>query len=99
MSDKLTALEATTTSQLVAAHITAMNAGRQAFADAMCDERVRKALGHQVQAMERIYANQEQVYFKQDGDKATWKGPGQILGKRGSTYFIVHQGEVVRAES
>ena len=62
----------------------------------MCDEKVRKALRHKVQAVERVYDNGEQVYFKRDGDKATWRRPRQILGKIGSIYFIVHQGEVVR---
>ena len=96
MTNKLPALEATTTSQSVAAHIIPIYAGRQAFAETMCDEKVRKALRHKVRAVERIYAKEEQVCFKQDGDKATWRGPGQILGKRGSMYFIVHQAKVVR---
>ena len=38
MNDKLPALEATTTSQSIASHNTAMYAGRQALTKAMCDE-------------------------------------------------------------
>ena len=48
MTDKLPALEATITSLSVAAHITAMYAGRQAFEEVMCKERIRKALRHKV---------------------------------------------------
>ena len=96
MDDKLPALEATTTSQSLAAHITAMYAGRQAFPKAMCDRKARKAQRHKVRAVERVYDYGEQVYFERDGDKGTCRGPGQILGKRGSMYFIVHQGKVVR---
>ena len=42
-----------------------MYAGRQAFTEAMCDEKVRKALRHKVRAVERVYDDGEQVYFLQ----------------------------------
>ena len=96
MEDKLPALEGVTTSQSLAAHITALYAGRKAFSEAMCDEKVRKALRHKVRAVERTYGAGEQVYFRRDGDKAAWRGPATVLGSRGSVHFLVHQGDVVR---
>ena len=97
MEDKLPALEGVTTSQSLAAHITAMYAGRKAFSEAMCDEKVRKALRHKVRAVERTYEAGEQVYYRRDGDKAAWRGPATILANRGSAgYFLEHQGDVVR---
>ena len=96
MEDKLPALEGVTTSQSLAAHITALYAGRKAFSEAMCDEKVRKALRHKVRAVERTYGAGEQVYYRRDGDKAAWRGPATVLGSRGSVHFLVHQGDVVR---
>ena len=29
-------------------------------------------------------------------DRAAWRGPATVLGNRGSVYFFVHQGELVR---
>ena len=75
----------------------AMYAGRKAFSEAMCDEKVRKALRHKVRAVERSYEVGEQVYYRRDGDKAAWRGPATILAHRGSAgYFLEHQGDVVR---
>ena len=96
MSDKLPALEGVTTSESVAAHITAMYAGRKAFTEAMYDEKVRKALRHKVRAVERRYTSGEQVFYRRDGDKKEWRGPATVIGNKGSVHYLVHQGEVVR---
>ena len=96
MSDKLPALEGVTTSESVAAHITAMYAGRKAFTEAMYDEKIRKALRHKVRAVERRYISGEQVFYRRDGDKKEWRGPATVIGNKGSVHYLVHQGEVVR---
>ena len=96
MTDKLPALEGVTTSESVAAHINALYAGRKAFTEVQCDEKVRKALRHKVRAVERTYTTREQVFFRRDGDKARWRGPATVLGNKGSVHYLVHQGDVIR---
>ena len=96
LSDKLPALEGVTTSQSVAAHITAMYAGRKAFTEAMYDSKVRKALRHRVRAVEKRYENGEQVFYRRDGGRKEWKGPATVIGNKGSVHYLVHQGEVIR---
>ena len=70
MTDRLPALEGITTSESVAAHINALYAGRRAFMEAQCDEKIRQALRHKVRAVEKHYVSGEQVFYKRDGDKA-----------------------------
>ena len=48
MTDRLPALEGITTSESVAAHINALYAGRRAFMEAQCNEKIRKALRHKI---------------------------------------------------
>ena len=79
MTDRLPALEGVTTSESVAAHINALYAGRKAFAEAQCDEKIRKALRHKVRAVERTYKQGEKVYYRRDTDKARWRGPARAL--------------------
>ena len=73
MTDRLPALEGITTSESVAAHINALYAGRRAFMAVQCDEKIRKALLHKVRAVEKSYLSSEQVFYKRDGDKASWR--------------------------
>ena len=96
MTDKLPALEGVTTSESVAAHINALYAGKKAFTEVQCDEKVRKALRHKVRAVERTYKAGEQVFFRRDGDKARWRGPATVLGNKGSVHYLMHQGDVIR---
>ena len=96
MTDRLPVLEGVTTSESVAAHINALYAGRKAFAEAQCDEKIRKALRHKVRAVERTYNQGEKVYYRRDSDKSRWRGPATVLGNKGSIYYLVHQGDVIR---
>ena len=96
MTDKLPALSGTTTSESLAAHINAMYAGRKAFSEAQCDEKIRRALRHKVRAVERRYNAVEEVFSKQDGDKGEWRGPATVIGNKGSVHYLVHQGSVIR---
>ena len=73
--DKLPAMNGVTTSESVAAHISALHKSRIAFTEAMCDQKVRRALRHKVRAVERTYAAGEKVYYRRDSDKAEWRGP------------------------
>ena len=96
MEDKLPALEGKTTSKSLLEHILVVHAGTKAFMQAMCDKKVRKALRHNVWAMEQIYVQGEQVYYRRDSDKAVWHSPATVLGSHSLVYFMVHQGDMVR---
>ena len=96
LTDKLPALSGVTTSESVAAHIQGLYSGRKAFMEAVCDDRIRKALRHKVRAVERRFMQGEQVYYRREGDKAQWRGPATVLGNKGAVHYLVHQGDVVR---
>ena len=46
------AMNGVTTSKSVAAHISALHKSRIAFTEAICDQKVRRALKHKVRAVE-----------------------------------------------
>ena len=96
MENKLPALEGVTTSKSLPTHITVMHVGRKAFMEVLYDEKLQKALRHNVRAVDRAYKQGEEVYCRRDGDKAAWCGPATELGNRGTVYFLVDQGDVVR---
>jgi hypothetical protein len=99
MTDKLPALSEVTTSASVAEHIQALNAGRKAFTESLCDNKIRQALRHRVRAVEKHFAQGEAVYYRRDGDKAQWRGPARVIGKKGSVHFLEHQGELLRVHA
>lgn len=95
LSDKLPALEGTTTSETVGNHITALYAARTAFTKAECSERIRRALRKQVRPGTEPYNTGEKVYYKRQGCKE-WKGPGTVIGQDGAVVFVRHGGSWVR---
>lgn len=96
LTDKLPALNGVTTSQSLADHIQGIYAGRQAFTEALCSDRIRTALRHKVRAVEKEYRQGDKVYYRRDGGGHMWKGPATVLGRKGTVYFIVHQSQVYR---
>ena len=73
------------TSKFHATHITTMYAG----------QKVQKALKHNVRALERVYAQGEEVYYRRNSNRAKWRGQATVLGNRSSVYFLVHQGDIM----
>ena len=98
-SDKLPALEGTTTSEAVANHIKAIYEARRAFVESESSERIRRALRHKVRSVERDYQLGQWVYYKRDGKGNRWHGPAKVIGKDGSTIFIKHQNSFLRVAS
>ena len=99
VQDRLPALSGVTTSQSLAKHLQALHSARTAFTATMCDQKLRTAMRHKVRAVERHFNQGEQVYYRRDGDKAMWRGPATVLGNKGSVFFLVHQGQVLRVSS
>ena len=98
MNNKLPALEGMTSSKIVAENLNAMHNARQAFIKAEADEKLRRALRHQVRTSSEVkFITGDKVYYKRRSDD-TWKGPAVVIGqesqqvliKHGSTYQRMH---------
>ena len=96
--DFLPALEGVSTSKAVAEHITAMYAGRKAFAEVQCDEQTRRTFRHRVRAVEKVFSSGSNVYYKHDGQER-WRGPATVIGNDGSVYFLRHQATLYRVSA
>ena len=62
--DKLPAMNGSTTSKSVAAHISALHKSRIAFTEAMCDQKVRRGLRHKVSSRTDIRCRRESILPK-----------------------------------
>ena len=67
MSDKLPALEGTTSSEIIAQHLNTLHEVRRAYIQTEANERIRRALRAKVRAAEQIYKNGDTVFYKREG--------------------------------
>ena len=89
-------LESLCASQLVADNINAMHAARRDFVCNESNERIRRALLHQIRHDdEEIFQNGENVYYKRNDDNR-WRGPGVVIGRDGKQILVRHGGVYVR---
>ena len=93
------ALEGRTISEGFADHLAALHSARQAFMQIESDQKLRKALRHNVRCKDEEKFIGDKVYFKRLGDDRM-KGPGTVVGIKGKN-LLVKQGAwtfSVRAE-
>ena len=83
MTDKLPALDGTTTSETFAKHLNTLHASRKAFIDTEANERIRRALRTKVRTAEERYLNGDFVFYKCEG-REKWLGPGNVFLRRKS---------------
>ena len=96
LTDKLPALEGTTSSQIIADHLNAMAAARKAFIAAEASDKLKRALNRQTRpATSLIYETNDKVFYKRNGTDR-WRGPGVVIGKEKHQVFIKHGGVYVR---
>ena len=95
LTDRLPSLEGTTMSETVGKHLNTMFATRQAFLEAECSERLRRALRKQIRPNTGEFETGDKVYFKRS-DNPEWKGPGTVIGQDGTVVFVRQGGIVVR---
>ena len=74
MTDKLPAMEGLTSSEILAKHLNALHSARQAYIRSEADERIRRALRHQVRAVEERFEPGQRVLYKREGHNR-WLGP------------------------
>ena len=80
MSDKLPALEGTTSSEIFAQHLNALHEARRAYIQTKANEHIRRALRTKVRAAEQIYQNGHTVFYK---CKERWLGPASVVFQDG----------------
>ncbi|XP_064622512.1 uncharacterized protein LOC135484764 [Lineus longissimus] len=96
LTDRIPALEGSTSSRVLGDHIQALHAAKKAFTQAECSERIRRALRKQTRtSMNTVYRLGDRVFYKRP-DKDEWKGPGRVVGQDGVIVFVRHGGQLVR---
>ena len=79
--DKAIALEGKTSSELIANHLNAMHAARQAFIQSEASEKLRRAIKAKTRVSTAVvYQPADLVYFKRETSNR-WKGPGTVIGR------------------
>ena len=94
----LPALEGRTSSEVLAKHLNALHASRQAFIKCESDERIRRALRHQVRAVEQRFQPGDIVYYKRENSNR-WMGPGKVIFQDGRLVFVRHGSVYVRVST
>ena len=80
-SNKLPALEGVTCSKIVAENHSTMHDARQVFIKSESDEKLRRALRHQVRTSSEVkYVTGGKVDYKRGTDDY-WKGPATVIGQ------------------
>ena len=89
--DKLPALSRPNI-DVVRTHLNSMHAAREAFTKVESDDRIRRALRHNVRTYaDTRYSNGDKVYYRRK-DSKDWKGPAIVLGQDGQLVGIRHGG-------
>ena len=95
--NQMPALESKTTLDVVANNFNAMKVAREAFIKNESNERIRRALLHNVRCdkLEDLQ-NGDEVFYKRNNED-TWRGPGVVIGKDGKQVLVQQGGTYVRA--
>ena len=90
LHDKPPALEGQTCSEVVVDNLNAMHAARKAFVENESNEKIRRALRHNIHTSgDTKYFTGDMVYFKSD-DCPKWRGPGTVLGQDNQQVLVKH---------
>ena len=93
------ALADTTNSKVVADNYNAGNAARIDFVKNESNEKLRRALSHQVREDDVAdLQNGDSVYYKHQNENK-WRGPGNVIGRDGKQVLVRHGGTYVRVHS
>ena len=92
LTAKPPALRTVTPSHLIAEHLNALHAARQAFIKCEASKKIKTALQHQTRtATSKSFQNGEMVYYKRRAEKE-WRGPAIVLGIEGKQILVKHGG-------
>ena len=82
LTDRLPALEAATTSEMVRTNLNALYAARKSFIEAESSEKNWRAQRPNVRTYVDEFVTGDTVYYRRQNCKG-WRGPAKILGKEG----------------
>ena len=89
LTDKLSALESTTSSDIIWRNVEAMHNARKNFAQAESSEKIQRALCHRVRSYADVkYGDGEKVFYQRKNFKG-WKEHGIVL--KGQWKICSHQ--------
>ena len=92
------ALENVDNSSVIAHNLNAMHSARREFMKCEYDERIRRALLHQVREDDAKEVSMgDSVYFNRQDNK--WHGPGKVIGRDGKQILVKQGGAVIRVHS
>jgi len=92
-------LESKTKVRMIADNLNAMHAARVDFIKNENNEKLRRALLHQIRStdMESL-SNGDRVFYKRN-ESSKWQGPGVVIGKDGKQVLVRHGGTYIRAHT
>ena len=97
LSDKPPALEEREVADIIATQLRTMRTARQAFIKAESEEKIKRALRHNIRpSAKNKFIQGDLVYYKRN-DSRKWRGPGKVIGTESSTILIKHGAQYVRA--
>ena len=86
MSEKLPAVQGTTSSEILKTHLDALFSARKVFIQCKADKRIRRALRHPIRATDDVFNPGDRVFYKRDGSHK-WLVPGKVLYKDGKLFL------------
>ena len=98
MTQKLPALQGVTSNEILKTHLDALFSARRAFMRCEADEKIRRALRHQIRTSEVVSGPGNSVFYKRDGSNK-WLGPGKVIFQEGKVVFVRHGGIYVRVST
>ena len=96
---ELSALENRTKFKIIADNLNAMHHAREDFIKNENNEKIRRALLHQVRSsrVENLSSG-DRVFYKRN-ESAKWQGPGVVIGQDGKQVLVRHGGIYVRVHT
>ena len=99
MTSELPALYQECQYEIVMKQLKALHCAREEFIRMEANERIGRALAHQVRdSYKGEFTNGDSVYYKRN-DSDAWHGPGIIIGRDGKQVLVRHGGVYVRAHT
>ncbi|CAL4061416.1 unnamed protein product [Meganyctiphanes norvegica] len=97
--NKLPGFEEVTSSEIVRRNLNALHVARHEFVKVESDERIRRALRHNVRNTEvKDLHNGDAVFYKRNNEQR-WRGPGSVIGRDGKQVLVKHSGDFVRVHT
>ena len=98
MTEKLPALQGVTSTEILKTNLDALFSARRAFMKCEADEKIQRALRHQIRTSEEVFGPSNNVFYKRDGSNK-WLGPGKVIFQDGKVVFVRYRGTYVRVST